>query len=333
METENSENYMNKFICEKCSFKCINKGDWKRHLLTAKHRLGVKACRDYPLKFSCEKCAFICSNKNDLSRHLLTSKHEFTPNYMKLHESIECKNCTKSFKTISGLCRHKKSCIQEKEEKNEAFICDKEFVMKVLQQNNDLQKQLIDSQKQMMCLLEKGTHNTNNNNTNNSINTTNKNKFNLNFFLNETCKNAINLTDFVKDIQLQLGDLEKIGQIGYVNGMSDIIVKNLNGMDLNKRPVHCTDKKRQTLYVRDENKWDKEEKDNPKVKKAIRKVSSKNMDLLWEYKKNHPECMESDSDYNEKFNDFVSKICGNGEKEEEEIIKSISTQILVEKEE
>ena len=185
-----------------------------------------------------------------------------------------------------------------------------------------------------MCLLEKGTHNTNNtnNNSNNNINnTTNKNKFNLNFFLNETCKNAINLTDFVKAIQLQLGDLEKIGEIGYVNGMSEIIVKNLNGMDLDKRPVHCTDKKRQTLYVRDENKWDKEEKDNPKVKKAIRMVSSKNMDLLLEYQKKHPECMDSDSDYNEKFNDFIYKVCGNGNKEEEEIIKNISTQIIVDK--
>ena len=325
METENSENYSPKFSCEKCAFKCDKSGDWGRHLLTAKHRLGVKPCQDYIPKFSCEKCAFGCSNKNDFARHLLTSKHEFTPNTQKLHPLVECKNCTKSFKTIAGLCRHKKTCIQEKEEKKEEkkdnVICDKEFVMKVLQQNNDLQKQLIG-------LLEKGTHNTNNTN---NINTTNKNKFNLNFFLNETCKNAINLTDFVKDIQLQLGDLEKIGEIGYVNGMSDIIVKNLNGMDLNKRPVHCTDKKRQTLYVRDENKWDKEEKDNPKVKKAIRMVSSKNMDLLLEYQKKHPECMDSDSDYNEMFNDVIYKVCGNGNKEEEDIIKNISTQIIVDK--
>lgn len=286
--------------------------------------------------FSCNKCDYNTSHRSHYIRHLSTDKHktdDLSTNGNDLGRKgpahYACEKCVNTYKSYSGLWRHKKKCIQEKEEnkeeKKDNVICDKEFVMKVLQQNNDLQKQLIG-------LLEKGTHNTNNNNTNN-INTTNKNKFNLNFFLNETCKNAINLTDFVKDIQLQLGDLEKIGEIGYVNGMSDIIVKNLNGMDLNKRPVHCTDKKRQTLYVRDENKWDKEEKDNPKVKKAIRKVSSKNMDLLWEYKKNHPECMDSDSDYNEKFNDFVSKICGNGEKEEEEIIKSISNQIIVEKEE
>jgi hypothetical protein len=290
-------NYIPKFECEKCTFACYKSGDWNRHILTAKHKSATKL-------------------------------HQFTSNTQKLHPRVECENCPKSFKSYSGLWRHKKKCIQEKEEnkeeKKDNVICDKEFVMKVLQQNNDLQKQLIG-------LLEKGTHNTNNNNTNNSINTTNKNKFNLNFFLNETCKNAINLTDFVKDIQLQLGDLEKIGEIGYVNGMSDIIVKNLNGMDLNKRPVHCTDKKRQTLYVRDENKWDKEEKDNPKVKKAIRMVSSKNMDLLLEYQKKHPECMDSDSDYNEKFNDFIYKVCGNGNKEEEEIIKNISTQIIVDK--
>lgn len=296
-------NYIPPFGCEKCAFACYKSGDWNRHVLTSKHQSA-------------------------------TQLHQFTSNTQKLHPRVECENCPKSFKSRSGLWRHKKTCIQEKEEKKEEnkdnVICDKEFVMKVLQQNNELQKQLIDSQKQMMSLLEKGTHNTNNN-SNNSINTTNKNKFNLNFFLNETCKNAINLTDFVKDIQLQLGDLEKIGEIGYVNGMSDIIVKNLNGMDLNKRPVHCTDKKRQTLYVRDENKWDKEEKDNPKVKKAIRMVSSKNMDLLLEYQKKHPECMDSDSDYNEKFNDFIYKVCGNGNKEEEEIIKNISTQIIVDK--
>ena len=291
--------------------------------------------------FSCKKCDYNTSQRCHYIRHLSTDKHknadlETNGNDLgqKGIERYECDSCIKSFKTRAGIWKHKKKCIQEKEEKKEEnkdnVICDKEFVMKVLQQNNDLQKQLIDSQKQMMSLLEKGTHNTNNN-SNNSINTTNKNKFNLNFFLNETCKNAINLTDFVKDIQLQLGDLEKIGEIGYVNGMSDIIVKNLNGMDLNKRPVHCTDKKRQTLYVRDENKWDKEEKDNPKVKKAIRMVSSKNMDLLLEYQKKHPECMDSDSDYNEKFNDFIYKVCGNGNKEEEEIIKNISTQIIVDK--
>jgi len=284
--------------------------------------------------FSCKKCDYNTSHRSHYIRHLSTDKHKNADMSMDVYDlgrkgiaRYKCEKCNNTYKAYSCLWRHKKTCIQKKEEKKEDFICDKEFVMKVLQQNNDLQKQLIDSQKQMMSLLEKGTHNTNNN----INNTTNKNKFNLNFFLNETCKNAINLTDFVKDIQLQLGDLEKIGEIGYVNGMSDIIVKNLNGMDLNKRPVHCTDKKRQTLYVRDENKWDKEEKDNPKVKKAIRMVSSKNMDLLLEYQKKHPECMDSDSDYNEKFNDFIYKVCGNGNKEEEDIIKNISTQIIVDK--
>ena len=173
------------------------------------------------------------------------------------------------------------------------------------------------------------------NNTTNSHNTINNKTFNLQLFLNETCKDAMNLTDFVNSIQLQLSDLEKMGEVGYVEGISSIIIKNLKGLDVSQRPVHCADKKRDVLYIKEEDKWEKENEEKEKIRKAIKRISNKNCDLIYKYKELHPDCM----DYHSKYGDIYNKMMyeamgGKGEddiEKENKIIRNISKTITIDK--
>jgi hypothetical protein len=174
-----------------------------------------------------------------------------------------------------------------------------------------------------MELLKNGTHNTTNNNK----------TFNLNFFLNETCKNAMNIMDFVNSLQLQLSDLEKMGEIGYVNGMSNIIIKNLKDMDVTERPVHCTDMKREVLYVKDEDKWDKETNEKPKIRKAIKYVARKNARLLQDFKTQHPDCIKSESKYSDTYNKLMIEAMGgkgcDDIEQESKIIKRLAKETTI----
>jgi len=172
------------------------------------------------------------------------------------------------------------------------------------------------------------------NNCNNTINSHNK-AFNLNLFLNETCKDAMNIMDFVDSIKLQLSDLEKVGELGYVEGISNIITKNLKELDVHQRPVHCTDKKRETIYIKDENKWEKEDYEKNKLRKAIRRVTCKNQRMLTEFKKEHPDCGKYNSKFSDQYNKIVVESMGgpgdNDFEKEEKIIKNISKNIIVDK--
>jgi len=192
----------------------------------------------------------------------------------------------------------------------------------ILKENAELKSIMLESQEKMMEVIKNGT--------NNIINNT-KNKFNLNIFLNENCKNAMNLTDFVNSLTLKLNDLEKMSKLGYVNGMSNLIANNLNEMEITQRPIHCTDKKRQTIYIRDEDRWKRELDGKPNVKNAIRKITNKNLELLIDLQNNNQKCIE-DNTINNKFNDYLSNILCNGDKEDDDIVKLLSKEVLIEKE-
>jgi hypothetical protein len=172
-----------------------------------------------------------------------------------------------------------------------------------------------------MSILENGTHNNNNNTTH--TNSHNK-AFNLNFFLNETCKNAMNITDFVDSIKLQLSDLMELGELGYVEGISKIIVKNLNNLDETERPIHCTDKKRETMYIKDEGEWNKEDEKKTKLKKAINKIADKNIRLLPQFREKYPEYKDSRSKTSDKYDKIVIEAMTCDEDKNEKIIKKIS---------
>jgi hypothetical protein len=171
-------------------------------------------------------------------------------------------------------------------------------------------------------IVKNGITNTTNN-TNTHTNSHNK-AFNLNFFLNETCKNAMNITDFVDSIKLQLTDLMEVGELGYVEGISKIIVKNLNNLDETIRPVHCTDKKRETMYVKDQGEWSKEDENKSRLKKAINKVADKNIRLLPQFREKYPEYKNAYSKISDVHDKLVIEVMETDNDKKEKIIKNIS---------
>jgi hypothetical protein len=278
-------------------------------------------------KYCCEYCDYNTSKNCDYEKHLSTDKHKKRENetnetYLK-QESLKNLTkfvcfCNKSFNSRTSLWRHKNKCIEEKIHEEPS---DKELIMMLIKQNS----QLIEKNAE---LVKNGTHNTTNTNSHNKT-------FNLQFFLNETCKDAMNIMDFVDSIKLQLCDLENVGKIGFVDGISKIIVQNLNLLDENMRPVHCTDTKREVMYVKDEDKWEKENDNNPKIRKVIKHVTHKNTKLLKDFKTKYQGCEKSDSQYSDKYDKLIIEAFGgkgdNDEEKENKIIKNIAKNVVIEK--
>ena len=290
-------------------------------------------------KYVCNTCDYITCRKSQYDRHLYTDKHKKRQISMISINSVPkstkpyvCEKCNKNYCDKSGLWRHTKKCILPIKDASNNYIIDTELVMLLIKENSELKNM-------MMEVIKNGTHNTNNtnNNTHNTTNTNSHNKtFNLQFFLNETCKNAMNIMDFVDSLKLQLNDLERMGEIGFVNGMSNIIIKNLQDMDVTERPVHCTDQKREVIYVKDEGKWDKEEETKPKLRKAIKHIAHKNAKLIGEFKEKHPDYKTCASNISTQYNTMVIEAMGgigsNDLCNENKIIKRISKEVMVEKE-
>jgi hypothetical protein len=206
-----------------------------------------------------------------------------------------------------------------------------ELILTVLEQNKELTNLVVEQNKTIMELAKNGQGNTIISNNVNSHNKT----FNLQFFLNETCKDAMNITDFVESLKLQLSDLENFGKVGFVEGISSIIVKNLQALDVHKRPVHCTDKKRETMYIKDEDKWEKDTEEKNKMRKVIKKVACKNQRLLSKYKEEHPGCNYSESKYADQYSKIVIEAMGgsgdNDIEKEDKIIQKIAKEVIIDK--
>jgi len=284
--------------------------------------------------FFCEICEFISGNKKDYSRHVLTRKHLKMAKMMTLLTKKPQKNplpyccdCGKEYKTRQGLHTHRKRCNTESEnyDTTDGEPSSKELLCLI----SDLVKSQSGLQDSILEICRNGVSNT-------TITQTNSNNktFNLNMFLNETCKDAMNITDFVDSIKLQLSDLENVGEVGYVKGISNIIVKNLNALDITKRPVHCADKKREVLYIKDDNKWAKED-DNTKLRKMIKRVAFKNYKQITQYKAKYPDCDKSESRYSDQYNKIIIESmggAGDNEKEnEDKIIRNISKEVVINK--
>jgi hypothetical protein len=309
LETKKGEKGQHIFYCEKCDFKCCKKYSWERHIDTPKHL-------------------------QETNGNILETKKGEKGQKGQIKE-FSCENCDKEFKTRSGLWKHKKICnedIKNNEEVQKNETPDKELIMMLVKQNT----QLFEQNSEMLEIIKNGTHNTNNSH-NNTNNTNSHNKtFNLQFFLNETCKNAMNIMDFVDSIKLQLSDLENVGKVGYVEGISNIITTNLKALDVTQRPIHCADKKREVLYVKDENKWEKEDDDKKKIRKAIKRVACKNQRLLPSFKEAHPDCGNYHSKFSDQYNKIVVESMGgsgnNDIEKEDKIIKNISKNVTIDKE-
>jgi len=288
--------------------------------------------------FYCKYCDYNCSKINDYNKHLLTLKHKNRTNRTNLEQiniqntkNYICSKCNKSYVARNSLWYHEKKCNIENEE-NKFNIIDKDkLIIQLLKQNSELIKDNSEFKNIMIDVIKNGTHNTTNSNNTNSNNKT----FNLNLFLNETCKDAMNITDFVDSIKLQLSDLENVGKMGYVEGLSNIIIKNLKDLDITERPIHCTDKKRDILYIKDENKWEKEDEDKKRIKKVIKKIASKNALLLPKFKEIHPDCVKSSSKFSDQYNKLIVESMGgsgdNDLEKENKIIKNVANQVIINK--
>jgi hypothetical protein len=275
--------------------------------------------------FSCKNCDYICSSKFNLTRHFSTLKHKrmyLDQNNEKTSSNFTC-SCGKIYKYSQGLSKHKKQCIQNQQIQPQL---DANLIIELLKQNQELQKSLIELSK------EKGI-------VNNSITTNNNNNnktFNIQVYLNEECKDALNISEFVNSIKLQLHDLEETGRLGYVDGVSKIITTKLNDLDATKRPIQCSDMKRETLYIKDEDKWVKEGNEKDKIKLAIKQIANKNIQQIPIWVKANPDCMDSDSRKNDTYLQIVSNAMSGSSKEEQsenlnKIVTKISKESTIEK--
>ena len=311
-------------------------------MTTNNNDLDAKLCSS----FYCENCDYNTCKKSSFVKHCESKKHKnndlTTINNDLVAKSCSekkyiCEKCVKTFGDRAGLWRHKKKCnIQDVNDTNVDLIDKDQLILMLVKQNSELIKEtsdfksiMMEQQNMMMEVIKNGT-----NISNNNINSHNK-TFNLQFFLNETCKDAMNIMDFVDSIKIQLDDLENVGKLGFVEGISKIIVKNLNSLDETKRPVHCTDTKREVMYIKDDDKWEKENENKQKMRKVIKHVTHKNSKLLKEYKEKHPGCEKSSSKYSDQYDKLIIEAMGgkgdNDIEKEDKIIRNIAKTVTIDK--
>ena len=285
-------------------------------------------------KYICDACGIETSNKRDYNKHLLTAKHANRTKLKQLETyRFSCKHCSKKYKARNSLWYHEKKCkpvpVPAPEPNKSIFITELPdnnnsltmMVVELMKSNQELQKQMLE-----LCK--------NNNTTVNSHNNNNNKTFNMQFFLNEQCKDAMNIMDFVDTFKLDFSDLERVGEIGYVESMSNIIIQKLNEMDIYKRPIHCSDVKRETLYVKDKNVWEKENGTHDKLRLAIRYIGKKNTDMLNKWCEAHPGSCDSDNYLNDIYMEMVMQAMGGrGDREENEnkIMRKIARSVLIDK--
>ena len=284
-------------------------------------------------KFVCEYCDFKCCKQSDWNRHIMTAKHKkltnpnnFTPKNADIEFTCAC---GKIYKHMSSLCAHKRKCAGETQYIDGINIKDKDALMlHLLKQNGELQNKIIE-------MAQNTSQITNNTNNTNSHNTTN-NAFNLNFFLNETCKDAMNISEFVSSIKIDLDDLEHTGRQGYIEGISNIIVKNLNNLEMCFRPLHCSDQKREVLYIKENNEWIKETNEKPILTKAIKTIANENIKQIKNWRTKYPECINADSRKNDLYLKIVSNSMSGLTKEEgdnniNKIISNVAKESVIKK--
>jgi hypothetical protein len=306
--------------------------------------MATKNSQNSPKQFICDVCDYKCCKKNDMDKHFNSNKHIRNKNGNNcnnefVNTELKCINCNKLYKSRVGLWRHKKICnIDETIKQGELTLLEKisnknnekidllinenidfkNIILELVKSNSDLQKQMID-----VCK-----------NSNTTINNNNNKTFNMQVFLNEQCKDAMNIMDFVNSMTLEFADLEAVGKLGYVEGISGIIIKKLNELDIYKRPIHCSDAKREIMFVKDDNIWEKENSTYDKLRKAIKYVTKKNSDMLIPWSKKNPACMNTSHPLNDTYIQLMGQAMGGKEEfvdSENKIMKKIAKAVLINK--
>tara|TARA_Y100000816_G_scaffold27051_1_gene17252 strand:+ start:1351 stop:2469 length:1119 start_codon:yes stop_codon:yes gene_type:complete len=368
MEVFGSDKNSPRFICQLCDLECIGQTEYMNHM--SKHKLasvtngsiGRNLATNMTFKdYVCDKCNYKCSKKSDFQKHLLTRKHLSRQKDEKKVAKVAKKSpqetnvyecpCGKVFKTHGGLWKHKQRCAGEScivvpenntiISKEPADASDKETIMMLVKQNQEFKDLIITQNNQIVEMskeVAKGNVSNHYTQGNNNITQTNSNNktFNLQFFLNETCKDAMNITDFIKSLQLNLQDLEQVGELGYAEGISRMFVRGLNELDVTKRPIHCSDLKREVLHIKDKDKWEKDNQNQDKLKKAIKDLSNKNIMLFDDWQKKNPGYDQYDNKKNDIYLKMMVQAMGPADDVAErrdfgKIIKSIAKTTIVRK--
>ena len=291
------------YICDNCKYKTGNKKDFNKHLSTRKH-----------LKICAGSIVEVLEEKNP--------------------QKFDCK-CGKEFLTHGGLWKHRKKCVPKAYMVLEGTECQDisnneikvltSLVMDVVKQNQELTKQMIE--------LSKTSIITNNNNCNNN---TINNKFNLQVFLNEKCKDALNISEFIDSLKISFHDLENVGTLGFVEGISKIFLKGLKQLDITKRPIHCSDLKRETMYIKEQNIWEKDSEDKNKLKMVIKNIAHKNTKVIPFWRDANPSCKDSQSKKNDQYMKILYESMGPCNHEEDnmnydKIIKKLAKEVTIDK--
>ena len=283
-----------------------------------------KSAQNNDHTFHCNICDYTCSKNSDYGRHLMTAKHikANNANSGDIHKYI-CSFCSHIFKHASSLSRHKKKCksIEETTTNETEYKMLTALMLEMVKSNSELQKQMLE-----VCKINTTTINNNSNSHNKT--------FNMQIFLNEKCKDAMNLGDFINSMTLELSDLEEVGKLGYVEGISNIIIRKLNALDIYNRPIHCSDGKREIMFVKDDNIWAKENSSYDKLRRAIKSVTYKNSALLGPWSQKYPNCLNNQHHLNDVYVQMLGQAMGGKEsflESENKIMKKIAKAVLIEK--
>ena len=293
--------------------------------------------------FECKVCNYSTSRNSQYVRHITTSKHiRMTKNDQNVqNSSAHICHCGKSYKYRQGLFSHRKQCNLSNQTMPDTTVTsiplpphfDAALVLELLKQNQEFKDLIIEQNKQMLELANKAG---NNNNTN-CNNTTTNNKFNLNVFLNETCKDAISMDDFIKSFEVTRDEFLHTGKVGYIEGLSAVMANRFKDMDVHTRPLHCTDLKRETVYIKNADKWEKDDADKTQMRKAVRGVARKNKQEMWRwYDDNKPEVEQIGTDVCEDYFQYHRSTLGGYGKEEDlkfedKIIHNVLKGVLIDK--
>jgi hypothetical protein len=327
MLTEKSPKISYKFTCEKCNYRCSKNSEFTKHKLTAKHiRLTyadgkiIQSSNNENKKYECH-CGNVYLQRQSLYRHKQSCK--LVPENMSItNEIAENNNDNTIVQTMMQLIKQNQELLVSNQQFKELIIEQQHENQKQQHENHILQSQLIEA--------VKDTGNTYNNNTIN-----NNQNFNLNFFLNTTCKDAMNMSDFIENMEINFKDIENIGKNGYVNGMTEMILSRIKELDVTKRPLHCTDLKRETMYIKDNDEWCKDTPDNSKLHKTIGYVAKRNYATIPLWREKYPECQNWNDPKYDFCVDMMRNILGDiGEKQtrlDNKVIKNLSKHITIEK--
>jgi len=293
-------------------------------------------------EYFCKLCNFNTSKKSNYNSHLLTAKHKLLTSTNNVNKQASndfiCAVCSKSYQSRVGLWSHKKKCISEKPEvintpnHNDSQSLDNPLsntalILNILQENKEIMNKMVEITQNQVTIQQQSMINSNNNNVTNNNNQT----FNLNLFLNETCKDAMSIQEFLANIRITFDDLLNIGNSGFVNGVSDIFIKQLNDLDVNKRPIHCTDSKRETMYLKENAEWNKDDKDKTKLKQIIEKIEYRNVVALRDWCNENPDAKVNNTPNNLLKDKIYLQTLQGDDKTRDKIIRNISKYVVVDK--